>query len=787
MVLNSVDVLIDALRETHLLRVEQFDQLLNDISPKFEDTQELADHIVKLGWVTNYQVKKLLAGRGQDLVLGHYIITEKLGEGGMGKVYKAKQLRLNRMVALKVIRPDYLANALALKRFQREAKAAAKLAHPNIVRLFDADQIGDRHFLAMEYVEGADLAAMVKQNGPLSVGMACSFIRQAATGLQHAHEVGMVHRDIKPSNLFVTSSGRVGKQESGGVVKILDMGLARLGCLEGDESISALTQDGTVIGTPDYMSPEQGKDSSTVGARSDLYSLGCTLFYLLIGKPPFAQGSTLEKLLQHQIDAPPKVQLLRSDVPKELGAVVQRLLAKKPEDRFESAESALQGAAPWSVFDSGDQRLPKSGKISRPDLKPVALELQHTPIPAAPGMPVPDVFDFEKAEVIADPILAPAAKPEEVDLPVKKNTRKRVMIGVACLLVLLVAGIVTARSLISRPAADAKENVSQEDEAKVGPRKFRLDDINYFLPPDTEMVAVLNMQQLGASTFFKESILPLYRPFVERFRTHAGFDPFKAVETVIVAVPSGSPEQSIVLLYGSNIANPGFMRWAAEMDGVKVITERIPGIKQEKKVYVLRNAKKDAAGKIEETYGAVLSAVPGVIVLCPNKDRVLKALARAEEDSETKFNDPSMRPLLAKYPPKTPSSLWIGAGPQSSILFDKAALKMATLHAKGVMNIIASLRLRDTMTVEIDIEAKSQALAIDAWNALIASLHLAATTANGDQRFEHLATLLESATPSPLKGAAKLEKPNTHQWWTSVSSDKILDWLAPFLGFKSNR
>src|SRR5262249_47558127 len=190
-------------------------------------------------------------------------------------VYKAIQLNLNRTVALKIVRAALLKSRTALRRFKREVVAAAKLNHPNIVKVFDADEVGDRHFLAMEYIQGCDLSRLVKDRGPLPVATACSYIRQAALGLQHANDHGMVHRDIKPSNLLV-AAGDNGRFTSRNVVKILDMGLARSQADDpgGDELSTELTRTGTVVGTPDFMSPEQAKNSSQVDHRSDLYSLG---------------------------------------------------------------------------------------------------------------------------------------------------------------------------------------------------------------------------------------------------------------------------------------------------------------------------------------------------------------------------------------------------------------------------------------------------------------------------------------------------------------------------------
>ena len=208
--------------------------------------------------------------------LGPYQLLDKLGEGGMGAVYKARHVKLGRLVALKVLPPHVLSRPDALARFEREMMAVGSLQHPNVVQAHDAGEIGGVHYLSMEYVEGQDLHELVKAKGPMSIANACKVIRQAALGLAAAHKLGLVHRDIKPSNLFVTKAT--------GQIKILDMGLA---LLSEEQAPAALTSTGQCFGTPDYMAPEQWEDAHTCDARADLYAHGCTLFLLLVGRTPY--------------------------------------------------------------------------------------------------------------------------------------------------------------------------------------------------------------------------------------------------------------------------------------------------------------------------------------------------------------------------------------------------------------------------------------------------------------------------------------------------------------------
>jgi serine/threonine protein kinase len=289
------------------------------------------------------------------LTLAGYEVLEEVGRGGMGVVYKARHERMNRVVALKVIDKQHLAHPDAIQRFYREIQAAAQLSHPNIVLAYDAGQICDTHYFAMEYVEGIDLDQLVRQSGPLPVEEACNYMRQAARGLHHAFERGLVHRDIKPSNLLVTwnsttlpVTGRGGPQFTPqglgkATVKILDMGLALLHQpTEPSEAAAGLTRDGRVVGTADYMAPEQWMNAHKVDIRADLYSLGCTFYYLLTGEVPFPSEEPMEKMLKHHLDEPEPVERLRPAVPQKVVDIVRRLMAKKPEQRYQQPAEVVE-------------------------------------------------------------------------------------------------------------------------------------------------------------------------------------------------------------------------------------------------------------------------------------------------------------------------------------------------------------------------------------------------------------------------------------------------------------
>jgi WD40 repeat protein len=270
--------------------------------------------------------------------LDRYRVVRLLGAGGMGAVYEAVHRVMRRPFALKVIKCAYTANAAARERFRREVRAAARLSHPNIVATTDAEDTGETHFLVMEYVEGTDLGRLVQARGPLPVDRACEYVRQAAVGLQYAFEQGMVHRDLKPHNLMLTPDGRV---------KILDFGLA---CFAREVASGAsLTGTGVVLGTVDYIAPEQADSARQADIRSDIYSLGCTLYHLLAGQPPFPAGTPIQKVMAHVEKKPQPLTELRPDLPEGFMPVLERMMAKNPKHRYQTPAEVAIALEPFTL------------------------------------------------------------------------------------------------------------------------------------------------------------------------------------------------------------------------------------------------------------------------------------------------------------------------------------------------------------------------------------------------------------------------------------------------------
>ncbi len=336
---TTVDDFLQALQRSGLLDAEAVRATL-DTAPDGarDDPQRLADHFVRVGRLSHFQARKLLEGAAGGLVVGPYQIVMPIGRGGMGTVYLARDSRAPRLLALKVLPPRKArASERLLARFRREMELSTRVAHSNLTRTYDVGVAHGVYYIAMEYIAGQSLYRLVTTHGPLTVGRAAKLFVQAAAGLEHAHELGMVHRDLKPSNILVTPRDQV---------KVLDLGLA---VIQGEmDDPTVVGGKGYIVGTMDYIAPEQTEDSANVDARSDLYGLGCTIYFALTGQPPFPGGDARQKIQRHRKAVPPALQELNPLVPADFAAIIHPLLAKRPEDRPPSAAALREQLLPWA-------------------------------------------------------------------------------------------------------------------------------------------------------------------------------------------------------------------------------------------------------------------------------------------------------------------------------------------------------------------------------------------------------------------------------------------------------
>jgi serine/threonine protein kinase len=351
----TVGEFLELVRKSRTLdtnRLLAYLQRLGSTSNPPGDPASLARYLVRDGFLTLFQARHLLQGKWRGFYLGNYKVLERLGTGGMGCVYLCEHQLLRRRVAVKVLLLSRIQDPRSLQCFYREARAIAALDHPNIVRAYDFAEEAGLHYLVMEHVDGSSLHELIRTYGPLEVARAAHYIRQAALGLQHAYErAALVHRDIKPSNILVDRHG---------TVKILDLGLVRFS--QEDEDLPSPTYPRSVLGTADYIAPEQTRDSQATDIRADIYSLGATFYFCLAGRPPFEAGTLGQKLIWQQTRQPKPIRSLCPQVPAELAAVVEKMMAKDPARRFQVPREVAEALTPWTP---GPRPHPPGDRVSR--------------------------------------------------------------------------------------------------------------------------------------------------------------------------------------------------------------------------------------------------------------------------------------------------------------------------------------------------------------------------------------------------------------------------------------
>ncbi|VTU00178.1 serine threonine protein kinase with pasta sensor : Putative serine/threonine protein kinase (Fragment) OS=Gemmata sp. Wa1-1 PE=3 SV=1: Pkinase [Gemmataceae bacterium] len=375
---NSVEELLGLIRRSGVVEEERLNAYLG--RPKYATglpptVQDFLDAAVRDGLLTNFQTEQYLLGKSRGFVIGEYKLLERVGVGGMGQVFLCQHVGTKKRFAIKVLPPSKADQPAALGRFQREARAAAALDHPNVVRTHGIDQDGNLHFIVMDYIDGANLLDMVQGFGAMSVDRAVSYTRQVAAGLDYAFRSKIIHRDIKPGNVIVDRKG---------VARILDMGLARI-LSDAADQLTMKYDDKIVLGTADYVAPEQVANSHSVDGRADIYGLGCTLYFMLAGHPPFPTGTVSQKLLWHRTKEPTPIRSVRPEVPEGLAAVLAKMMAKDPKARYQTPAQvvvALDDYLPHAV------PLPPAEEM--PQLSPAAREVVKTDsVAAMPGLPDP--------------------------------------------------------------------------------------------------------------------------------------------------------------------------------------------------------------------------------------------------------------------------------------------------------------------------------------------------------------------------------------------------------------
>lgn len=338
----AVDSFLDYVERSSLVDAsalrKELDALRAGNGGKLPETDIVSARLIDAGLLTSWHVEKLLDRKHKGYFLGKYKLLRHIGSGGMSSVYLAEHTLMHRQRAIKVLPKTKVNDSSYLDRFHREAQATAALDHPNIVRAYDLDNDGDTHYIVMEFIEGKDLNTIVKQEGPLPLELACNYIAQAAEGLLHAHAASLIHRDVKPANLLVDPKG---------VVKILDLGLALFS--DSEEASLTVAHNENVLGTADYLAPEQAVNSHKVDHRADIYGLGCSLYFLLSGHPPFPEGSLAQRIAKHQTQMPEDIRKERPECPRDLADICVKMMQKRPEKRYANMREVADALIGWLV------------------------------------------------------------------------------------------------------------------------------------------------------------------------------------------------------------------------------------------------------------------------------------------------------------------------------------------------------------------------------------------------------------------------------------------------------
>ena len=416
--MSKIDVatFLDLVQRSRLVDDEDYASMLNKISdaatgafPK--EAEKIANAFIDAGLLTEWHTEKLLVGKHKGFFLGKYKLLGHIGTGGMSTVYLAEHTMMHQRRAIKVLPKSRINDSSYLARFYREAKASAQLDHPNIVRAYDVDNQKDVHFLVMEFIVGRDLQQTVNDEGYLEPELAANYVAQAAEGLYHAHSQSLIHRDVKPANCLVDEEG---------VVKILDMGLALFSNEEGHSLTVAHNEN--VLGTADYLAPEQAIDSHNIDFRADIYGLGGVLYFLLSGHPPFPEGTLAQRILKHQTEMPARLTTLRPDCPPELEAICWKMMQKKVEDRYANTREVAIELSRWLHANGWDAPLSESDlknvAVTTPALDPVEAKTASTQPETNPNnAPVATPADDPPAAKIAPAALAPVAAQPAIAKP----------------------------------------------------------------------------------------------------------------------------------------------------------------------------------------------------------------------------------------------------------------------------------------------------------------------------------------------------------------------------------